>query len=151
MGTSSRISLIAAAGVLALSVNTALADAGDWAPAAASDSNFAAAKKAVDAKDWNKAIGLLNKAKVNADVHNLLGYSYRHIGKFDEAFQNYNRALALDPNHRGAHEYVGEAYLLTNNLPKAEEHLAALNRICGSGCEQYKDLAREIAEYKKKH
>jgi hypothetical protein len=59
--------------------------------------------------------------------------------------------LDIDPKHRGAHEYVGEAYLLTNNLPKADEHLAALKQICGPGCEQYKDLAREIAEYKKKH
>ncbi len=56
----------------------------------------------------------------------------------------------MDPNHCGAHEYVGVAYLLTNNLPKAEEHLAALDRICGTGCEEYQDVAREITQFKKK-
>lgn len=61
----------------------------------------------------------------DADVHNLRGYSYRHLGNFDEAFRNYKLALEMNPNHRGAHEYVGEAYLLTNNLPLAEQHLAA--------------------------
>jgi Flp pilus assembly protein TadD len=150
MVTSLRILFVAAAGILAFSASTALADAVESVPDTASDPNFAAAKKAIDAKDWNKAIDFLNKLQVNADVHNYLGYAYRHIGNFDEAFHNYKRALEMDPKHRGAHEYVGEAYLLTNNLPKAEEHLAALNRICGAGCEQYKDLAREIADYKKK-
>ena len=47
------------------------------------------------------------------------------------AFNNYKHALEMDPKHRGA-QYVGEAYLLTNNLPKAQEHLAALNKICGT-------------------
>ncbi|HEV2007762.1 MAG TPA: tetratricopeptide repeat protein [Burkholderiales bacterium] len=125
-----------------MSASAACADAGTWAPETATDPNFTAAKKAID---------LLNKVRVNADVHNYLGYAYRHIGNFNEAFNNYKRALEIDPKHRGAHEYVGEAYLLTNNLSKADEHLAALKQICGAGCEQYKDLAREIAEYKKKH
>jgi Flp pilus assembly protein TadD len=151
MAASSRIAFLAAAGILALSVSTARADAGDWGPATSSDPNYAAAKEAIAAHDWNKAVGFLNKCQVSADVHNYLGYAYRHLGNFDEAFHNYKRALEMDPKHPGAHEYVGEAYLLTNNLPKAEEHLAALSRICGAACEQYKDLARAIAEYKKKH
>lgn len=129
----------------------AWADAGEWAPTTATDPNFIAAKKAIDAKEWKKAIDLLNKVRVNADVHNFLGYAYRHLGNYKEAFRNYERALEIDPAHRGAHEYVGEAYLLTDNLPKAEEHLAALNRLCGTTCEEYRDLAREIAAYKKKH
>ena len=132
-------------------IPAAVADAGTWAPDTAGDPNFIAAKKAIDARDWNKALALLNKVRVNADVHNYLGYTYRHLGNFGEAFHNYKRALEIDPKHRGAHEYVGEAYLLTNNLPKAEEHLAALKQICGAGCEEYKDLAREVAEYRKKH
>ena len=151
MNASLRIFPIAIAVVLVMSVSHARADAGTWAPDTASDPNFIAAKKAIDARDWKKAIELLNKARVNADVHNYLGYAYRHIGNFDQAFNNYKRALEMDPKHRGAHEYVGEAYLLTNDLPKAEEHLAALNKICGTGCDEYRDLAREIAEYKRKH
>jgi Flp pilus assembly protein TadD len=146
-----RTLLITVTGILFISVSHALADAGTWAPETATDPNFITAKKAIDAKDWKQAIELLNKARVNADVHNYLGYAYRHIGNYDQAFNNYKHALEMDPNHRGAHEYVGEAYLLTNNPGKAEEHLAALNKICGTGCEEYKDLAREIADYKRKH
>ena len=151
MMPSSRTLLAVIAAVLVMSASAALADAGTWAPETSADPNFVAAKKAIDAGDWKKALDLLNKCRVNADVHNYLGYTYRHLGNFDAAFHNYKRALEIEPQHRGAHEYVGEAFLLTNNLPKAEEHLAALNRICGTGCEEYKDLAREIAAYKKKH
>jgi tetratricopeptide (TPR) repeat protein len=150
MSPYARTFAVALAALLMLSALPAAPDAGEWAPTTATDPNFIAAKKAIDAKEWKKAIDLLNKVRVNADVHNYLGYAYRHLGNYKEAFHNYGRALEIDPAHRGAHEYVGEAYLLTDNLPKAEEHLAALNRLCGTSCEEYRDLAREIAAYKKK-
>ena len=57
-------------------------------------------------------------------------------------------ALQLDPRHRGAHEYIGEAYLMANNLTKAEEHLAALQRICLILCGEYEDLKKAIADYR---
>jgi hypothetical protein len=59
------------------------------------------------------------------------------------AFAHYKRALELNPRHRGAHEYVGEAYLLVGALAKAEEHLAALQRICLLPCEELADLERD--------
>ena len=138
---------------LLVTASAALADMGGPPSfGLASDANYIAAKKAADAKDWNKAVYYLKYVKSDdADVYNLRGYSFRHLGNFDEAFSNYKLALQIDPNHRGAHEYVGEAYLLTSNPAMAEQHLAALDRICGKGCEEYRDLAREIAEYKKKH
>jgi hypothetical protein len=48
--------------------------------------------------------------------------------------------VQLNPRHRGAHEYVGEAYRMVNDLAKAEEHLAALQNICLLPCEDYEDL-----------
>jgi len=57
-------------------------------------------------------------------------------------------ALELNPNHRGAHEYVGETYLLVNDPAKAEEHLAALAKLCFVPCAEYNDLKRAIAAYK---
>ena len=59
----------------------------------------------------------------NADIQNYLGYAYRNTGQLDAAFRHYERALTLSPRHRGAHEYVGEAYLIVNNLAKAEEQV----------------------------
>jgi hypothetical protein len=62
----------------------------------------------------------------------------------------YRRALELNPRHRGAHEYAGEAYLMVGDLARAEEHLTALRRICLLPCEELGDLEREIAAYRKK-
>ena len=62
----------------------------------------------------------------NADYHNLYAYSIRKGANPDMnlVFKHYNEALRLDPRHRGAHEYIGEAYLMVGNLPKAKEHLS---------------------------
>jgi len=116
------------------------------------DADLVAARKAIDAKDWSLAIQRLEKARAaqprNADVHNLLGFAERRRGKLEAAFAHYGEALRLDPKHRGAHEYAGEAALLAGDLPRAEEHLAALGRICARSCEEYRDLEKSVAEYK---
>jgi Flp pilus assembly protein TadD len=124
-------------------------------PAAASlDPDYAAGKKAIEAKDWSAAIKLLSSAALrdtrNADIQNYLGYAYRNAGQMELAFKHYARALQLNPRHRGAHEYVGEAYLIVNNLSKAEEHLAALQEICLLPCEEYEDLKKQIDIYRKR-
>lgn len=116
---------------------------------------YALGKKAVEAKDWASAVQFLRKAAVqddrNPDLENLLGYAYRHIGRFDEAFRHYEIALRLNPRHRGAHEYIGEAYLMVDNPAKAAEHLAALKEICLIPCEEYADLEKAIAAYRAGH
>jgi Flp pilus assembly protein TadD len=121
---------------------------------AADDPNFQEAKKAIQAQEWTKAIGLLDKAVSahpdSADAQNYLGYAYRKSGKLDEAFKHYNEALKLNPGHKPAHEYIGEAYLLANDVPKAEQHLAELQRLCSPiPCEELKELKRAVENYKK--
>jgi Flp pilus assembly protein TadD len=122
--------------------------------AAALDPDFATGRAAIEAKDWQGAIRALSSAALrdtrNADIQNSLGYAYRHTGQMDLAFKHYERALQLDPRHRGAHEYVGEAYLMVNDLAKAEAHLSALEKICLIPCEEYDDLKKAIAEYRRK-
>jgi hypothetical protein len=39
---------------------------------------------------------------------------------------------------------------MKGDLPKAKEHLAALDRICFFGCEEYSDLKKAIAEFEKR-
>ena len=56
-----------------------------------------------------------------------------------------NEALRIDPKHRAAHEYLGEAYLMSGNLAKAKEHLAQLDRLCTFGCEEYSKLKAAVA------
>ena len=152
----SAIALIAAAWLAVVWPGTGTADpAEDDAAAAKLDPDYAAGKQAIDAKDWPAAIKLLNSSAAlrdtrNADIQNYLGYAYRNAGQFDLAFRHYQRALQLNPRHRGAHEYVGEAYLMVHKLAKAEEHLAALQKICLIPCEEYEDLKTKIAEYRGK-
>ncbi len=110
--------------------------------------DFAAGKKAIDAKNWSEAANRFGKVIANnprnADAYNYLGYSLRWLGKYDEAFAAYGKALALDPRHKGALEYSGLAYLKTNQKPRAQARLAQLEAICAT-CEETRDLARALA------
>ena len=115
----------------------------------------AMARDAIGRQDWTKAIYELNLAlredQRNADIHNLLGYSYRKQASPDlpNAFKHYKAAIRLDARHKGAHEYIGEAYLMDGKPQEAEKHLAALKEICGNtSCGEYADLAKAIADYK---
>jgi len=115
---------------------------------------FKAGKKAVKEKDFQSALGHLKKANEknpkNADIHNLLGYSYRKLGDTDRAFEHYHIALQINPKHRGANEYLGELYLETDQLAKAEERLKVLDKACRWGCEEYDELKEAIEKYKEK-
>jgi Flp pilus assembly protein TadD len=125
----------------------------DQPGAVALDPDYAAGKKAIEARDWNAAIKSLSTAVLrapdNADIQNYLGYANRNAGKLDAAFKHYQRALELNPRHRGAHEYIGEAYLMMKDLANAEKHLAALDRLCLLPCEEYADLKAKVAAFKK--
>ncbi len=72
----------------------------------------------------------------NADYWNLIGFSSRKIGKTTEAHEAYGKALAINPKHLRAIEYLGELYLQTGERGKAEEQLKKLQKLCPSGCEE---------------
>jgi tetratricopeptide (TPR) repeat protein len=137
--------------------NAAANDEPSYKPpeAAANDSSqITKARDAIAAKDYPGAIAILYKlsqgSPQDADVANLLGFSYRMLGQYPQAFTYYDRALALNPMHKGALEYEGEAYLETNQLPKAMGNLATLKRACGaSGCAEIAQLETAIGRYKK--
>src|SRR5262249_39756589 len=93
----------------------------------ARDPDYIAGKWAIDAREWSEAARRLSRAVQrdpdNADLHNYLGFAYRNLGRLEPALEHYRRALVLNPRHRGALEYAGEAYLMAGNLAKAEEYL----------------------------
>jgi Flp pilus assembly protein TadD len=70
----------------------------------------------------------------NADGWNLRGYASRKLGQFDMAFGFYERALAIEPNHKGALEYMGELYVEMGQKDTALELLARLESLCPEGC-----------------
>lgn len=113
------------------------------------------AQEAIKAKNWPDAVRELSIAARevpnNADIHNLLAFSYRKQAQPDlaKAFEHYKIALQLDPKHKSAHEYIGEAYLMDKKPAEAEKHLAILEQLCGNTtCEEYVDLFEAIKKYK---
>ena len=120
------------------------------------DPRIAAAQAAIAQKDWGGAQSGLQKAlessPQNADYHNLYAYSIRKgtSPNMELVFKHYGEALKINPKHRGAHEYLGEAYLMVNDLPKAKQHLAALDKLCFLPCGEYNDLKKSVAAYEAK-
>jgi tetratricopeptide (TPR) repeat protein len=130
--------------------------AADNTPAASGDPLLERVSAATAKKDWPAAQAILKDAVAqnpgNADYHNLYAYSLRKGANPDMnlVFKHYNEALRIDPRHRGAHEYIGEAYLMVGNLPKAKEHLSALDKLCFFPCSEFTDLKKAIAEHERK-
>jgi Flp pilus assembly protein TadD len=140
--------LFVVAALLAVPVSAARAYA-EGEPPPRMNVDYEVGAAAVDAQDWPRAISHLTAALkadgANADIHALLGYAYRRDGKPAAAIRQYGEALQLDPAHRRAHEGAGEAYLATGDRIRAQEHLAALMRLCGTDCAEYRELAGAIA------
>jgi len=118
----------------------------------AAQSEYSLAKQAIKDGDYDVAIDKLARLHEedpkDADVLNLLGYGYRKSGDYDLARGYYLQALTIEPKHRGANEYLGELYLETEQLDKAEERLAVLDGACWLGCGEYTDLKESIEKYK---
>jgi hypothetical protein len=130
--------------------------AGDPVAAEPKDPVLEKAAAATKRADWAAAQSLLKDAVAanpqNAGYHNLYAYSLRKGANPDMnlVFKHYNEALRIDPKHKGAHEYIGEAYLMVGNVAKAKEHLAQLDKLCFFSCAEYTDLKKAIAEYEQK-
>jgi tetratricopeptide (TPR) repeat protein len=103
----------------------------------------------INEERFEEAIASLYEAQAivgpHPDILNYLGYSHRKLGLFEKAEDYYHQALALDPAHLGAHEYLGELYLETGDMDKAKAQLAKLDALCPFGCADREDLARLIA------
>lgn len=116
--------------------------------------DYAAGRQLVEDGKYAEAIPLLEKAIAadakNADALNYLGYSNRQLGNHDAALSHYQAALAIEPRHRGANEYLGELYLTLGDVAKAEERLEVLDEACFFGCDEYTELKNAIAAYKTK-
>lgn len=117
----------------------------------------------VDAEDYKAALSLLEKGNYaeaiphlrrvlqvqqgDADVLTYLGFSERMVGNYPDALEHYLRALARNPDHKGAHVYLGELYLAMHEPDQARAQLAELTRLCPDGCVAKDALAQAIAKY----
>ncbi len=148
MNRARRAGLAAAALALLPGVGGAVQsdDADDQALLA--DADYAAGMAALKGDDAAGALrrfqSALKRFPDAANLHNELGYAHRKLRQFDPAFEHYKRALAIDPRHRGAHEYIGEAYLMVGDVASAEKHVAALRSICLLPCAELTDLQKAV-------
>ena len=103
-------------------------------------------KKDKAQSQYEKAFKLLvksNKKKPNeADTLNYLGFTSRKLGDFENGEKYYLQGLAINPNHRGINEYLGELYVATNRHNLAVERLEVLK---GCNCDEYEELKAIIA------
>ena len=101
-------------------------------------------------KNYEKAQKLLIKSNDknpnNADTLNYLGFTTRKLGDYENGEKYYLQGLAIEPNHKGINEYLGELYVATNRIDLAKERLDIL-KTCN--CEEYNEL-KEVIEGKKK-
>ena len=101
-------------------------------------------------KRYEKALKLLlksNKEKPNnADILNYLGFTTRKLGDFEKGEKYYLEGLAIEPDHMGINEYLGELYVATNRIELAKERLEIL-KTCN--CEEYQELRQVIDGTKK--
>jgi len=120
-------------------------------PADTARLQYIEAVEAVKKADYREAVSLLTEVLLeeprNADALNYMGYSHRKLGDFKRALTYYLQALEIEPDHRGANEYIGETYLEMKRPDKARFHLERLARICGPDCEEYLDLKKAFDAY----
>lgn len=92
-------------------------------------------------KLYSQAFKKLNTAYTsdnkNPDILNYMGFTSRKTGNFKEAENYYLKGLDIDPKHNGINEYLGELYVQTNRIDKANERLAVLKNC---NCEEYQEL-----------
>ena len=122
----------------------------DWP--AARHPRMAEAEALMKAGAWEEAAALLERvveeSPDDADAYSYLGFCDRMLGDREQALAQFGRALAIDPAHRSALEYLGRLYLEMRDLPRAKEQLGALARLCGGTCGQYRDLQEEVQKFK---
>ena len=92
-------------------------------------------------KLYSQAFSKLEKAyksdKKNPDILNYMGFTSRKVGNFDQAEKFYLKGLNIKPNHNGINEYLGELYVQTNRIDKANERLEVLK---SCNCKEYGEL-----------
>lgn len=129
-------------------------------PTIASD-DTAIAIRLIKHQDYARAIPHLEAALAkhprDADILNYLGYTHRMVGvteageprdtDFKMSLDYYQQALAIKPDHRGVHEYLGELYLQMGNLNAAHDEMDKLVALCPDGCDERDALGKALAAY----
>lgn len=95
---------------------------------------------------YQEALDVIAAVKNQDDpvVLNYRGYATRKLGRTDEGISYYLRSVAADPSYARVREYLGEAYVIKGRIDLARAQLATIRTLCGTGCEEYRDLKEAI-------
>lgn len=129
----------------------------DWEVKASRDPDLTAATEAIRDERWHEAIESLDRFVARRpwddDAQTLLGYAYRKLGEFQRSLDHYERALALNPYHLGAMEYMGEAFVEMGRPKNAREILDRIEATCRRSfgdahwleeCHEWQELAERL-------
>ncbi|MBX4954798.1 tetratricopeptide repeat protein [Rhizobium lentis] len=97
---------------------------------------------------YEEALAMLDTVRDqnSAEVLNYRGYATRKLGRTDEGISYYLQSVKMDPQYAKVREYLGEAYVIKGRLDLAREQLNTIKAICGTSCEEYKDLSAVILD-----
>jgi tetratricopeptide (TPR) repeat protein len=101
--------------------------------------------------EYGTALATLQSAPDQNDprVQTMIGFTLRKLGRVEEAFGYYFKAIATRPEATTTRQYLGEAYLQIGDRVRAREQLAEIGKRCGVACEDYTALAEEIAKHER--
>jgi tetratricopeptide (TPR) repeat protein len=95
---------------------------------------------------YQEALDMLDTLKNpnTKEALNYRGYATRKLGRTDEGISWYKKSVALDPKYAKVREYLGEAYVIKGQIDLAKDQLIMIKSICGTTCEEYRDLNEAI-------
>lgn len=128
------------------------------------DPDYAAGVAAFHRADWQNVLDTMARVVTRRpwddDAQNLMGFASRKLGNYRQALGYYQKALELNPHHRGALEYLGETYLEMGCAAQARVILARLEVACKrlmgdpvndgwpAGCQEWTELHAAITAYR---
>ena len=108
--------------------------------------------KHINQGNYNQALIELKQSATefgpHPDILTYQGFANRKLGNYETALSFYQQALAVDDNHKGANEYLGEYYIEQGQMTLAQNQLSKLESICAFGCEEAEELRRWIISAK---
>ena len=132
---------------LILSINAHAAGSDDSSSYVPKPKSFKEAVSLIKSGKYNDAVEAFEiilknkKNSKNPDILNEYAFALRKSGNLGKAETFYNKALNIDPNHKGALEYIGELYVDTKRMDKAKQTLIKLENC---KCPEYAELKSYI-------
>lgn len=116
-----------------------------------SEDPYRTAVRLIHHEKYAEAIPYIDQAAMdkprNANALSCAGYARSKVGQYATSLEYLQKALANDPDHKAAHQYLGDDYLAMHNVTAAAAQLAELARFCPGGRDEKDALTKAIADY----